>query len=159
MIRKFFLRIFALVRYSVCFFAICFFCVGGASLLLADELEDLYGPQLKSVSYAVRVQYEKQNAKPWSAATYDERSNFLATLNREEMVQKMVQERETYTSEQAEMRKTIARDAEKNVQARKEYDRQRVKDNREYAEQRKKDEYMKKSMRQQQKILKSTIQR
>ena len=75
------------------------------------------------------------------------------------MVQKMVQERETYTSEQAEMRKTIAKDAEKNVQARKEYDRQRVKDNREYAEQRKKDEYMKKSMRQQQKILKSTIQR
>ena len=131
------------------FFFFLFFC---SFCGWAETLEEMYGPELKSVPYTVRVHFANEKGMPWSEATYDERFNYLDALVKQEFVEEVARQRMESDKKNAQMRKAMEINAEKIARERKEYDKKRVEQDRKFAEQRKKYEYMKRSIAQRSKI-------
>lgn len=118
----------------------------------AQNFEDQYGPELKSVPYNVRVRYAKESGQPWSEATYDERLNYLDALYREEMALKMHDDQVANDKLSAEMQKEANKEYVKNAELQKENSRAMAKIYKKQAEDQKKYQLQIRSMQQRQKI-------
>lgn len=136
-----------------CLFLMVFLCLVGLALpSWAQNYEQQYGKELKSVPYVIRVKFENDYGRPWSKASYEERFNFLYAFEIEEYNRKIVENDEKNRKEMIKMEKEIARQNEKDAEAQKEFERQMIKYDKKAQEDAKKLELQMKSIEQKQKI-------
>lgn len=141
--------------FSVCLLTLS---LGFFQSAYAETYEEMYGKELKSAPYAVRVRYANEMGHPWAEATYDERLNYLFELDRQETAEQIAKEQEANSKMQVEMQKDMSRQMAEVAEQNKEYEKQRQKIEKKLAEDRKKYDFQRKIMQQQQQIEKLRYQ-
>ncbi len=114
--------------------------------------EDKYGSELKSAPYSVRVRYANDIGSPWAEATYDERFQYLLSLQQEEDAAMLAKQTEENEKILADAQKEQAQMMEEVQEQNKKFAKENAKLQRQFEENRKKEIFQQKLLLQKQRI-------